>query len=247
LKALKTYSVILLFVLLNFSFSKSEWITLSPKQANEKFMQMNSKLDEVNSFIVGVTHRTFQNYETTKWAFQYDGYVKKQGKNYRSLLMGLQTIQNEKYKIVMDTVKQIILVSSPTEQIDLGNYAAQNEKMLEACKEIKTKTEPERTLFQFAFNEKMPYSKSELAFNKDMLPHYIKIYLNRQVKVKVDGVEKMEKPRVEINYTNYNKNAKITSGEFSEKKYFTEVNSKLQLTEMYKSYMIKDLRVKTSK
>lgn len=220
---------------------------LTPKEANARFSDLNRKLGEQTAFSVNVIHRTFQNYQTTQWAFQYDGYIHKLGKSYHSLLMGIHTIQNEKYRIVLDTTKHIMLVSSPSEEIDLGNYAAQNEKMLQACKEIKTKTDTDKTLFHFTFGSKSPYSKSELAFNKEHMPLYIKIFLNKEVKVKKDGVEKLEKPRIEVNYTNYTKNQKIGAAYFSEKKYFTESSSGLQLTEAFKDYTIKDLRVKTSK
>jgi hypothetical protein len=247
LKVLKIYFPVFILALLSLSFTKSEWKVLSAKEANTKFAELNSKINELSSFTVSVSHRTFENYETTKWAFQYDGYVKKQGNNYHSLLMGLHTIQNEKYKLVMDTSKHIILVSLPSEQVDLGNYTAQNEKLMSACKEIKMKTEPEKTIFHFVFNEMMMYSKSELSFNKELLPLSIKIYLNKQVKVKKDGVEKLDKPRVEVNYTNYIKNVKFSANEFSEKKYFREVNSSFIPAEAYKDYTIKDLRLKTSK
>ncbi len=222
------------------------WISLTPKEANTKFMQLDKKLNSLQSYSIKVTQRTFQNYTTQKSAFQYVGFVHKNDKNFRTLLMGIYTIQNNKYKLNIDTTNKIILISDPTqEQPEMTMFSAQNEKMLEACKTIKSKNENKKEYISLTYSEKTKFKTTDLIFTEDGLPVSIKLFLNYAVAQKKDA--KTEKPRIEMEYTEHNLKTKFSEAEFSEKKYIQVLNSKIVPTAAYQTYIIKDLRIQSKK
>lgn len=221
------------------------WLPISAEQANTKFQALRKSLDKLQNYSVNVTHRTFQNYTNDQWAFEYKGFVKRQGSNFHSLLMGIHTIQNTNFKVVVDTQKQIILVSNPSELIDLANSDLQNEKYLNQCSSIKMKCEGQNCSYELVYDKMYPYSKIVFSFNSLQAPLSIKMYLNKIVKTFSNETEIKDKPRIEINYSHYNTNVIFSENEFSEKKYIKVVSGKLKLTEAYKNYLLKDLRFLT--
>lgn len=243
------YISVLAILILCFSFSSvpGDWVSITPKEANDAFIEINNEINSIPSFSVNVIQRTFQSHTTTKWAFQYEGFVRKEGNNYHTLLMDLHTIQNNKYKIIVDTVKKIILVSNPDKQVDFGSISPQTEKALESAMKVRHKTDHEKYHMEFTYPDSYPYHKIDMIYNKSKFPVSFNLFLNKSITSKSGSTEVTDKPRIEINYNDFKKEQKFAKTEFSEKKYFTEVNNKITLSQRYKTYKLKDLRVQTQK
>ena len=89
--------------------------TLTEKKINEKeaaaiFKKIADWFKDTDKFTVNTEFKTFKSHETITPYETLTGFVKKQGRLFHSYLMGIHTIQNEKYQLMIDTTNKIISV-----------------------------------------------------------------------------------------------------------------------------------------
>lgn len=225
------------------SFGQSaEWKEVSKEQAGKVFEKVNNWFKNTPAYSLNITHASYESYTSLVPAEKSEGYFKKQENNYHSFLLGIHTVQNISYRVVIDTTGHMILVAHPDKSIweayTTGDYATS----LESCLSVKASETEKETRYRLEFSEEHPLQAYELIIGKDgLLKEVISYYRNRKNE---DGTAEIT-PRLSITFSGYNLKPLFVKNEFDDKKYFTDNNNMLALTKEYKDYKLSDQRLVT--
>jgi len=248
LNKLKYNSCIILFFFfasaVNAQVAKPEYVGRTDMA--KVFKQINNWFINTPIYSLSVTHASYESYKTTIPVEKAAGYFKKNKNNYHSFLIGIHTIQNKTYKIVIDSSEKIILVANPDKLIWNTYTTSDYDTLLKTCATIKVTTVGNDKLYRMDFNSESPIAWYEFLINPNGLPKEIVWYYNQEIKKdEEDEASEKVKPRVSITFSNYNSSAVLDyNKEFNEGIYFTNTNNKISLTEKYKNYKLNDQRVK---
>ena len=239
--------VIFLIFLFCFSFHKikAQENTISKEEMGTVFESTSNWFKNTPSYSLDVTHASFENYTTDVPSDKITGYFKKEGGNYHSFLMGIHTIQNKQYKIVVDTSEKIIMVANP-DQLTFISYTQEDYKVFlknsTATRKIKT---GRYTFYKVELPEENPMSSYELLVDEKGLLREVKWYYNKEVKMDANDPESAVKPSMSISFSGYQESPVFNYAEtFSEAPYFAQKDGKLQLAPAYMSFKLLDQRIR---
>lgn len=222
------------------------WKISTKEEIASEFKKINEWYINNISYSIDITHNSYEDYKSKIPHETSKGIFVKNNTCYHSFLLGIYTLQNENYKVVIDSMNLILLLSNPDRSFNnLVNIQDYLDGLL-VCKTIK-KSEPslsERRI-RLEFSTRSPIEAFELVYFpegniKEMTTYYAG-------KVKKEGAKQEEirkKPRLSLSFTNYNLNPKLTQDEFSEKKYLSVSKGKKPLLiGSYKKYKLSDQRI----
>ncbi len=248
---LKTLNLLLaLFLLKQIGFSQNNgWKTISKDEMKKQMLITKNWNQSTSSYSVDITHISYEDYTSVLPYEKIKGYLHKSKNCYNSSVIGIQTIQNEKYKIYIDTSSQYIAITNAEIDLEAPLYETYSEAMLDQCKLIKMQEINGTKKLRLEFLSNSSISACELGINKDGSYNKIIIFYADAIKQdESDSDEKAKKPRVEIQFSNYILNPSYSSTEFSEQEYFTLGKTNLPTaTPKFKSFKIQDQRIKPTK
>lgn len=221
----------------------SEWKELTKDQASKELNSVLNWFSATENYSVGLTHASYKDYTTTVPYEVQKGYLKKYKRNYHSLIAGIHTVQNEKYRIVADTIKKYMMLANASELLLESIGMEQLLLKLELCSSIKTLTKSNEILYRLEYN-KQNMQRMDIKINKDGLIKEIVYYLNKEIKNEDRSSYSFVQPRLVITLDNYKLNVKYNPIEFSESSYITWKDSKAIATGRYSAYEFFDSRVK---
>lgn len=208
------------------------------------FQQMNNWFLNTTAYSLTVTHSSYEDYITTVPADKSVGYFKKDKNNYHSFLLGIHTVQNKNYKIVVDSSQKIMVVANP-DQLIWNNYTFnQYDTILKMCSTITMLEKGKDKLYHIGFNSQSPLSAYEFLLGPDGLLKEIVWYSNQEIKKDSnDETSEITKPRVSIVFSNYKEAIPLSyTSEFDENNYLNKNNNKLSVSDKYKKYRLLDQR-----
>ncbi len=208
------------------------------------FKQINSWFLNTPTYTLMVTHTSFEDYKTIVPADKSVGYFKKDRNNYHSFLLGIHTIQNKKYKVVVDSSQKIIIIANP-DQLIWNNYTLNEyDTILKMCSTIKVIEKNSDKLYRIEFDQENPLSGYEFFVSTEGILKEMVWYSNQEIKKKpADASSETSKPRVHTVFSNYNTAPQLKyQSEFDETVYFINRNNKPIVTDRYKSYRLLDQR-----
>ena len=168
------------------------------------------------------------------------------GKNMYSNFLGIKTIQNKNYRIVIDSVDKTILIANPVNVTEykplIENYKV-FKKYFASIKKLNT---VEGFKLELNFKEKLKIKKIMLDVNKDGFIKKTSSYLNVAISENpANEKAPKSKPRIETSFLSYKKNVTIDYKKyFDEAIYFIVKNGKMTPNGNYKNYTISDTRIK---
>jgi hypothetical protein len=218
------------------------WKAMSADEAVKIYSQLNALYSKTSSYGVTVKYASFKDYTTTTEYETSTGYFKKYSNDYHSFLMGIHTIQNTRYKVVVDTSRKIIAVANPDSTFEKGLTMADYSELLKNCTSIKSAGEGDEKHYRLEFKKTYYVNAYEYTLNSSGWIKELTLYFNKTY-TDEDGAEKNIKPRLQITYTDYVENIAEDKNEFDESKYFSKNGYKLVLTAKYKDYYLSDQRV----
>ena len=223
--------------------AKAQSTPISKEETGKVFEKTNTWFRETPVYSLDVVHASFENYTTSSPADKAVGYFKKDGKNYHSFLLGIHTIQNKDYKIVIDTAEKIIAVANP-DQLNWLKYTQDDYKVfLKNCTAIRTSKTGRYAFYRVELPENNPVAAYEFLIDEKGLAREISWYYNKEVKK--DENSPAAKPRMRISFSGYNEEPSFSYSEtFSEEPYFEKKNDKLVVTEKYQHFKLLDQRIK---
>jgi len=234
----------LLFIAWGFQANAQSWEPLSYEEMGKILQGINDRYKNLHSFSVTVTHSSYENYFSKNPADRSTGYFRKEGLNYHSFLLGIHSVQNSRYKVVIDTAQNSIMVSNPsgemTGSLTLGEYDA----LLKLCSSLKTYSDGDEKHFRMEFRD-YTFSAIELALTADGLMKEMVFYYRQEVDKNPDEPNSPKtKPRLSIVFSDYRQGITFNyNDEFDEARYFALSGNRLVVTDAFKKFKLRDLRV----
>ena len=201
--------------------------------------------DKKKHYSVKVTHTSYRGHDAVVAYEMQEGYYRYDNGSYHSLLMGIHTIQNKTYRVVIDTMAKSIQVGDPiakrADEISEINYS----NSMKDVKRFLSCAVGTGVRYRLEYNEKPTYESYETQFNQDGMMTEMTVFYRKEYPLNPsDPNSAKAKPKLQITWTELNEKAVFAADEFSTEKYFTVVNNKLTPAAKYKAYRIADVRVK---
>jgi len=159
------------------------------------------------------------------------------------------TIQNEKYRISVDTVNHLMMLQNKTEIGQAVGDAKSFSDLLDRVKAIKKqKGENGSVSYKIDFNQNDLYSAYEFKINEKGYLVFMKYYYSKELKDEKEDKTVTGKPRLEVVFSNYQTNVKFNyDKDFSEKQFIKEEGKKIIPIGSYSKYEFKDYRYNVKK
>lgn len=214
--------------------SKAEVLIASEKSSDWFSKNKNYKVD--------ITYSSFTDHSSTSAHDTYNGFYKKDNSNFHSSAMGVNTIQNEKMKLTIDTVNHMIILNNKTEMNQAPADSKKFSELLDKVKSItKQKGDNEEITYRLEFKPNALYHSYEFKVNGKGLLVFMKYYFSKELKEEDNAMK--GKPRLEVSFSNYQTNVGFNyEKEFSEKLYLKEERKKIVLNDKYQKFEFKDYR-----
>jgi hypothetical protein len=220
-------------------------VSISKEEMGAVFEKTNTWFRATNAYSLNVTHASYENYTTGVPADKSDGYFKKDGNNYHSFLMGIHTIQNSQYKIVIDTAQKIIVVANPDQLTWLAYTQDDYQVVLKSATATRMRKTGRYTFYRVELPEQNPMGAYEFLIDENGLAREISWYYNQEMRTDENNAASTVKPRMSISFSGYQENPSFNFTEtFSEAPYFFKKNDQLQVTENYIKFKLLDQRIR---
>lgn len=221
------------------------WESISKDKMAKVFEQTSSWFKNTSHYSVNVTHASFETWSKTVPFEKSTGYFKKEAENYHSFILGIHTIQNSKYKIVLDTANKTMIVASVGKSIWNAYTLEDYQYTLKSCTSIKMTNFGKDKKYRLEYGEGYPLERYELLVANDGLIKEVTMYYSKKIPRNPDdeNSEKV-KPRLNITFTGYKKAPSGTDdNEFDENRYFIKKGNKLLPAKRYQNYTLSDQRL----
>jgi hypothetical protein len=219
------------------------WTIITAKEYDVEMKKVEKFYTEKKKYAVNVTHATYKGHDSEIPYQQSTGYFHYENGKYHSWLLGVHTMQDEKYKVVVDSINKILIVSDPdsktTNELMQLNYT-NSERYLVSCKQSKTEKGEK---FKLDFNEVPSYSSYLLSIEDDGEIKGLTVYYRAEyASDPQNSASPKVKPKLSISYSGFTDTPAFRSNEFSTAQYFTIENNILKPASSYSAYRIVDAR-----
>jgi hypothetical protein len=187
---------------------------------------------------------SFSSHEAKQVHDAQEGKAVLNGNDYYSDFLGLQSLQNKKYRIVIDSATRSISVANAS-TADAYKPLTENYKLFKTYFKTIQKTNTDNGFsLELVFKEKLKIKKMVMDFAENGFLKKATTYLNAEVGGGSDQSPRY-KPRIETSFYGYKKeDAAKCNAYFDETRYITVSSGKIKPAAAYSHYTIKDTRIK---
>ncbi len=206
---------------------------LSKDEAKQIITKINQSMLNPKFYSANLDYSIYSSYSDSIPLEKINGFYKRNGAKEHSSIIGIETIQNEKERVVIDTGMENIILASPNLKPQLIESSMQ--AAVSMCKKItKTKTALGYVLsFNIDPSANLGFSNFQLEYlEEDYFISSITLFYQN---ANIPGYEKIQNPKVRINYSNIN-TSRIPNSEFEIDKYLLNKNKLYALTNAYQTY-----------
>jgi len=175
------------------------WLVIDKQEMASDMAGLAKRFQHMKRYEVNVTHASFTDYKTDIAHQSFKGYFKRNNEEFHNFLLGVQTIQTAKCKVVIDSERKVIAVADPISSLDSIMPVSDYTTTYKLCSSIKRSVIANRIYYRMEFKENYSVSAIELTV-KDSLPEKIVMYYSKAVKQGGSST----KPRLEISFSNWN-------------------------------------------
>jgi hypothetical protein len=207
------------------------------EKAERILVDLNSYYLEHPNYGVTVTHALYSHYNAQTADETYTGYYRRNKLKEHSVLMGIETIQNEQTKVVIDTNSKLVMVYNT---IPMANSPGiEIISALKLCSSIRVNDKGTKSTIELDFQDNQyPLSKMVIAIVDHRLT-VLEMWHNEAV---TDDNGEIIKPRTKVSYTDYQENKKFSAKEFAIGHIVELKNSVITPKAEFSLYRIMDLR-----
>lgn len=238
------YTQFLLILFTHCAFAQSgEWKEISKEQAAQELNKALNWFSINDNYSLSLTHSSYKDYST---AIPYEvqkGYLKKYKRNYHSLIAGIHTIQNDKYRIVADTVKKYMMLANASDILLDPIGIEQLLANLKQCSSIKTLATTNEISYRLEYGQQN-MQRMEVKLGKEGLLKEMIYYINKEVKNEDRSSYSFVQARLLIRLDNYKTNLKHSSADFAESAYISWKENKPQPAGKFSAYEFFDSRAR---
>lgn len=226
-----------------------QWQNAKKEEVAKVFGDMSRWYSATATYSVTVTHSSYRDYTAQTPADISKGYFKKDKENYHSFLLGIHTVQNKRYKVVVDTINEVIMISDPDKAMQSVFTQVDYEASLGLCAAVKEGAVENGKAYRVEFKESFPFTAYEVRMDNGGMMREMTLFYNRELPLNPDDKNsKKVKPRVSISLSAHNKSASFSyAEEFDESKYFIKKDNRYYPTDRYRKCKIMDLTVEGNK
>lgn len=233
--------------LLAFKTDNTSWKTCTISEIDGEIKKMEAFYKSNTSYSVLITHSSFIGHNAITPFEKSEGFLIKHGTNLHSMILGIETIQNDKWKVVIDSSSNTIAVSDIEKEIQnqaLPLNALLAKKNITVCK--KADLQGSDKLFHIEFSAPVKLLAEEMKIGADYRLKELTMLYREKYNVDPENANSpKEQPKVTIVLKDYKLNPKIDiKKEFNTNTYFVvDKAGNFVLTPVFKQYEILDLRI----
>jgi hypothetical protein len=230
--------------------SKANAITIGPfpkslvaatsndlEKAEKILVDLNTYYLEHPNYEAGVEHSLYSNYNAQTADETYTGYYRHNKLKEHSVLMGIETIQNEQLRVVIDTNSKLVMVYNTIPMAN--NPGIEIISALKLCSSIRVNDKGAKSTIELDFQDNQyPLSKMVI----DIVDHRLAVLEMWHNEAITDENGEIIKPKTKVSYTDYQENKKFSAKEFAIGHIVELKNSVITPKAEFSLYRIMDLR-----
>lgn len=241
--------IFLIFGKRAFTQTSSAWQTVTKEEIIASYKNVWDWFVQTQNYSFQLKYTSYKDHVSGEVIESSEGSYKRSGLKYKTEAVGIKTIQNEKVKIVVDTADKMIALTNPSNLSPTMQSTDELKKLLENVRALKKKSIGKSIVYRIDFTKNELYEAYEFVVSeKGLVDRLVYYYSEQTEKDYGDGenekaIEFKMKPRLEIAFTNYVIQGKITETEFTDKSIVLADNRKVILLDKYKAFQVKDYRL----
>ncbi|MBL4756016.1 MAG: hypothetical protein JKY52_20785 [Flavobacteriales bacterium] len=212
--------------------------------AQEDMGKVNATYTSIDKLSMDVTYSLYPSYFSPAPTDISKGFYKKQGDMFQSSIMGVETMQNEKYRIVTDEAAKLLVVSEVLPTIAMVT-PVKIDSALRQCSAISYRESANgQKIYTLNFDKGVfDFQSLEIFINpKSYLLDQINIYFGDAINIDPNDLSSAKQiPMVQIVYSNVNQRPKFRSALFSEHRYVKDKNGAYVASANYPDYEVINL------
>jgi hypothetical protein len=233
-------------LLVSYKRADVNWKTMDIKTISKELKDLQVSYSKLTTYAVTINYITYDTKSNNTIHDRSNGYMIKSGIYSKSRLLGIYSVQNEKFRVTIDSSKKVIHISNAYEAKDPGFSINDYMKILNLCKTVK-KTSGENMIgYRFETKNKEGLIAQELFIENGITKEVNVFYANEHFLRENNSIKKeIVYPRLQVLFSNYDQNIKVSKSDFTTEKIITTgSDKKLSLVPAYKGYKLIDGRVK---
>ncbi|MBI3518104.1 MAG: hypothetical protein HY062_01935 [Bacteroidetes bacterium] len=249
----KAVYILFVFVSTISSAQVGTWEVATKSEVISSYQKTWTWFTNTQNYAFKLKYTSYKDYVSKEIIESSEGYYKRLGNKYKTEVVGIKTIQNEKVRIIIDTLDKIITVLNPGKLNPALTNAKDLEVMLDNVKALKKRKIGKSVCYRIDFIKNELYEAYEFTINDKGLLESLVYYYSEQIE-EDDGdgqylapLKTKVKPRLEVLFTNYQAPITIAESEFQEKLIVLNDKEKINLLDKYKAFQLKDYRYQAKK
>jgi hypothetical protein len=238
LKYLKLISFCVIFIAASASDKR-----INTKEASEIIKKVTDYFKDTEKFTVNLEFKSFNGHDSNAPYEVKSGVLKKQGHNFNSFVMGIRTIQNDKYQLLVDTTRRFISIRDAEMNMWETINSIPIGKSLEATQEIYLGRAELFNCLKLIPVKSSSLNYYEVQYDESYRIRNVIMKLTKQVAAEDGKTQKYIYPKVNIKFYGYTNGTGISNDDFNLNKYVTFNGNDVSLNERYKNFKFYDLRV----
>jgi len=238
----------------SFAYAQSAaWQVASKEEIAAAYQKSCAWFITTPSYSFKLKYTSYKDHVSKEQIESSEGYYKRVSNNYVTEAVGLKTVQNDNLKTVIDTADRIITVMTPGNLKPNIAGAEELEALLANARSLKKAKLAKGIKYHIDFSKNDQYDAYEFTISDQNFIEGLTYYYSEQVEKvysetsPAKSTEIKMKPRLEINFFNYQVPAKYNEAEFSDQSIIARDKGKVSLTGAYKDYRLMDYRLQTKK
>jgi len=240
---MKRRVLLLILLVANSSLFAQQWKPVSKAEALNILSKMKLWYKEHPDYSVKVNHTSYIGYSNTTPHEQSEGYLTVRGKFYHSNMLGIETIQNAKYKITIDTSDKNIIISNPDDwNSEVSDLVDSNALRLVTSYYLMKHDNLISIRLDYKPGSKL--ERHEITLNSDYRVSEIAFYFSRGTYDETSQESENEKPKVVVKYSDYKLKDLSSKDDFDSENYIVLSDSnKLKPALSYSDFQLFDSRI----
>ncbi|MDI1233817.1 MAG: hypothetical protein PSX81_06020 [bacterium] len=226
------------FILFSILFFNALYIVgqeqvLSAESASKIIKAINQSILNAKNFSAKLEYNIYKSHSDTNAFKTTTGYYRRNGSLEHSMLVGIETIQNETERLVIDTGSRSLMLSNPNPKVQMID---ENMNVaLTMCKKITKTTMNGISVLRFYPAEKTNTGFSMIEIKYSESHFFIQSLTLYYLNAVIPEFENIKNPKIEIVYTEVS-TSRIAKSEFETAAFIERKNNKYNLTKSYNSF-----------